>query len=584
VVTLGKTDVRQCGLATGQACEMASFATQAGDEREVSMKGAAEFRFRKQDSIGAADADDDKLLVDCFVDTGDLSPLLDCGDPRSIVVGRTGAGKTALLKVLQIRAERVISIAPESLSLAYISNSTILRFIENLGVNLDIFYRLLWRHIFAVELTKRHFNIQSEEDKKVFWKRMWGRFTDQKNRKALQYLEEWGKSFWEETEYRIQEVTTSLETRLKGQIRAAIPRGIVAGEVENASIISEEQKGNIIERAQKVVNEVQIRQLSDIMSLLDGLLDDPQKPYYLLIDRLDEGWIEDRLRYRLIRALFETVRDFRKIRHAKIVVAIREDLLDRVFRMIRGAGFQEEKYESTYLRLCWEDGSLTEVMEKRLNHLIRDRYTKRMLAITDILPKSVEKEEPTRYILNRTLRQPRDVIHFVNKCIQQVMNRKAITADALKRAEGEYSRDRLRYLADEWHNDYPNLLEFAKVLRKRPPRFPIKSLDGECEEACLAFACENLGSTAPHCRSFLAQCAFQTANAEMDVASFRKYLAQAFYRTGIVGIKIASFESYLWSFGNKRAVSASEISDETHVEIHPAFWRVLGVGLRKGRR
>lgn len=225
------------------------------------MSKQKEFKFRKHDSIGAADAEDDKYLVDCFIDTGDLETLLDCRGPHSIVVGRTGSGKTALLKMLENRAQRFIIIPPESLSLSYISNSTILRFIENLGVNLDIFYRLLWRHIFTVELTKKHFNIQSEEDKRNFWQKIWQRFTDQKNRKALEYLEDWGKSFWEETEYRIQEVTTKLEDKLNGQIKAAIPKGVFGAQIGGSTSITEEQKKQIIERAQRVVNDVQIRQL-----------------------------------------------------------------------------------------------------------------------------------------------------------------------------------------------------------------------------------------------------------------------------------------------------------------------------------
>ncbi|MBN1362476.1 MAG: hypothetical protein JW993_17905 [Sedimentisphaerales bacterium] len=473
-------------------------------------------------------------------------------------------------------------IPPESLSLSYISNSTILRFVEKLGVNLDIFYRLLWRHIFAVELTKRHFNIRSEEDKRNFWQRIWQRFTDQKNRKALQYLEDWGKSFWEETEYRIQEVTTKLEDSLKGRIGATLPKGVVAGNVERIASMSEEQKGKIVERAQSVVNEVQIRQLSDIMELLDQILDDPQKQYYVLIDRLDEDWIEDALRYRLIRALIETVRDFRKVRNAKIVVAIREDLLERVFRIIRGSGFQEEKYESMYLRLNWSGSQLLEIMEKRLNHLLRDRYTRQKLTMTDVLPKSVEKQRSTQYILDRTLQQPRDVIHFLNKCIQQVVNKRGITAEALKKAEGEYSRDRLRYLADEWHSDYPNLIEVTKVLRKQPARFAINKLDKACEEFCLEFACANLGANGLHCRSYLAQCAIQTANAAMDVEVFRNHLIYVLHRVGVIGVKVESHESYIWSFGNKRAVSTSEICDGTQVQIHPAFWRVLGTVTRPG--
>jgi len=541
------------------------------------MSKGRDFKFRRQDNIGAADADDDGYLQECFVDTGDLETLLDCCNPKSIVVGRTGAGKTALLKVVENRTQRCIIIPPESLSLSYISNSTILKFVEHLGVNLDIFYRLLWRHVFTVELVKNHFKIYSEDDKKTFWQKIRYRFTDQRNRKALEYLENWGKSFWEETEYRIKEVTKKLEKDIHGQIETALPIGALAGQVGGSYKISDEKKSEIVERAQKVVNDVQIRQLSDIISLLDEILDDPQKRYYVLIDRLDEDWVESRLRYRLIRALVETIRDFRKIKNAKIVIAIRQDLLDRVFRIIRGAGFQEEKYDAMYVRISWSDQQLHEIMDKRLNRLLKNKYTKQPLKIEDILPISIDGQKPGEYIVRRTLKQPRDVIHLVNKCIEQVIDKKRITADAMKRAEREYSRDRLRYLADEWHSDIPNLLECAKVLRKQRYRFPIQSLDKPCEEFCLDFACENLGSNDPDVNSYLSQLAFQTANANSDLELFRNSLVQAFYKIGILGIKLESYDSYLWSSGQRVSISTTEIDDRTKLEVHPAFWRVFGI-------
>ncbi len=65
----------------------------------------------------------------------------------------------------------------------------------------------------------------------------------------------------------------------------------------------------------------------------------------------------------------------------------------------------------------------------------------------------------------------------------------------------------------------------------------------------------------------------------MDIASFRNYVVQAFYKVGVIGIKLESYESYLWAHGCKRAVSASEIGDDTQIAVHPAFWRVLGIGV-----
>ena len=89
----------------------------------------SKFRFRKLDNVGTADAEDDPFLADCFVDTGDLQVLQDCSDPRGIIVGRTGSGKTALLLLLYRHEEGGIEIKPESLALSYISNSTILGFL-----------------------------------------------------------------------------------------------------------------------------------------------------------------------------------------------------------------------------------------------------------------------------------------------------------------------------------------------------------------------------------------------------------------------------------------------------------------------
>jgi DNA helicase HerA-like ATPase len=76
---------------------------------------------------------------------------------------RTGAGKTFLLKMLLESEERAILLDPHDLALSYISNSTIIRFFESLNIRMDQFYKLLWKHVFVVELLKCHFNQDSEE-------------------------------------------------------------------------------------------------------------------------------------------------------------------------------------------------------------------------------------------------------------------------------------------------------------------------------------------------------------------------------------------------------------------------------------
>ena len=125
--------------------------------------------FRRTDNIGYADAEsDDLFLTNCFVEIGDLQILRDSEDPRCIVLGRTGSGKTALLKRLVETEPHAYELSPENLSLSYISNSNVIGFFEEAGVQLDLFYKLLWTHVITVELIQRKFDIYNESKKRDF--------------------------------------------------------------------------------------------------------------------------------------------------------------------------------------------------------------------------------------------------------------------------------------------------------------------------------------------------------------------------------------------------------------------------------
>ena len=186
---------------------------------------ANQFIFRSNQTIGAAAAEqDEQYLSECFVDTGILQILLDCEDHRCILVGRTGAGKSALIAQIRAEGEHVMLIHPESLSLAYISNSNVINFFSEAGINLNLFYRLLWRHVFVVEILKEKFGIDSEQRKQSFFANIFDSFTrNKKHEMALEYLRDWGDSFWRETDYRVKEVTNKLEQDLQGAAKAAVP-------------------------------------------------------------------------------------------------------------------------------------------------------------------------------------------------------------------------------------------------------------------------------------------------------------------------------------------------------------------------
>jgi hypothetical protein len=532
------------------------------------------FQFRGTDSIGVAEAESDHtFLQDCFVDAGIVDLLLDCDDHRRVVLGRTGSGKTALLNKLVERASTAITVQPESLALAYISNSTILRFVHELGVDLDVFFKLLWRHVFTVEIVKAHFHLDSARGNEGVLDWIRNQFSEKKKQheKALRYLEKWGSTFWEQTDYRIEELTTNLVNELKASVGAALK--IANFDLTGDYKLTQEQKAKVVERATFVVNQVQIQELSYVLDLLDSILDDPQKPYYIVIDRLDEKWVDEGLRYRLIRALIETVRDFRRVRNAKIVISLRYDLIDRVIRMSRDVGFQEEKYEALYFDLSWTREQLIELLDLRINRLVRQRYTKQKVTHKDLLPKLIDRVPAIDYMLARTLMRPRDVIMFFNACIRQASNNAEITPQMLKQAEGEYSRLRLRSLADEWNADFPYLMLCSDLLKNRSARFPLNDItDEECVDLAVKLI-DWRDKKDSEFDKFINE--FENDPSKTD--SVRRFLASILYRVGLVGLKLEAYDSFVWSTEGRRSISAAEIRPGVHLSVHPCFWRSLGI-------
>jgi len=88
---------------------------------------AKKFVFRRNQNIGVAQAElDSHYLDECFINTGDLEILANCEDPRRILAGRTGAGKSALLSQLEDTEEHTIRIHPDALAITYVSNSGVI--------------------------------------------------------------------------------------------------------------------------------------------------------------------------------------------------------------------------------------------------------------------------------------------------------------------------------------------------------------------------------------------------------------------------------------------------------------------------
>ncbi len=84
-------------------------------------------KFKSNFTFGSSTAEDDILLSTSYFDNGDYQAIMSREDPRCFIVGRTGSGKSAVLRFLEENnPHKVIRIIPENLSFPYITNLTVI--------------------------------------------------------------------------------------------------------------------------------------------------------------------------------------------------------------------------------------------------------------------------------------------------------------------------------------------------------------------------------------------------------------------------------------------------------------------------
>lgn len=537
--------------------------------------------FRKQDSIGVNDAQDDKeFLLNCFIDLGDIKTIEDFRDPRCLVIGRTGAGKTALITKLQEdKASRVILVDAESLAMNYISNSSIVTGLMGLDIDLNTFFKYLWRHVICVEILTKHMKITSEQDHANFVERVRSEFKrhNVKHLKALDYLEQWRDTFWKTTDSHVAEMTNKIESRVSGEL--GLSAKSLRSKIQGDSSLSSEEKIEIKQRGQSIVNDMQMQEVTGLLAMLDDFIELHQSRYYIVIDKLDEKWVGNSIRYRLIKSLIETVKDLNRLNNIKPIATLRYDLIGRVFDITKDSGFQEEKFNSLYINIRWTNAELMSLIDRRINYLFQSKYSKRtQLTLDQVFPAYVDSEPIGDYLISRTLMRPRDLIDFVNTCIKSASHERGyVTESAIKEAETIYSRGRLDSLNYEWGVDYPALKDWARLLYKQPSIFKVADLSLEkMVDMGIGYAANPVAVDIDSADTILNLCLSLVEN-KISKEEFRKKIIFIFYRVSLVGLKEPEFSKVSWSHLSDSNLRWDDIDDEMQIHIHPCFRASLKV-------
>ncbi len=548
------------------------------------------YKLKRGVTIGSLAAENDTMLYDVFVDSGYVDRLCSPVDPAFLILGRAGSGKTALIrKMEELQGLRLVKIDPEELSMQYLQNS-VLREISTWGVNLEIFYKYLWRHVCILALARARFVDARAVPTKLkgfagFREILFGDDTRREvEQSSKSYLEEYADQFWIGTDTKVQKITAEIEGELKTDRSIAAHLGASKAGIDAKAGSQNSQKSSskieqeTVARAQQIVSRFQIADLNRLVDLITKeAFDDPQNPFILVIDDLDKNWMPDDVLYlELCKSLLLVVRELNyRLVNAKIVVALREDIYQRVYERTAKHEAQREKWADVQIKVRWSKEQLVEMVDLRLAKIYRGQYTQQPPRLEDLLPakrRKPKEEDAADYLIDRTLMRPRDVIDFINRCLAESHEVSKLTWGDLRAAEVGYSEARLNAIVDEWANCYFGLPATFALLSKLGERFTPRDItDDDILEIFL-------DDVTAQC-DWLTKAAQKYAHGEVGILEAKKDILHGWFNVGLVGIKDPTSHRTLMSL-DRAFIPSKDVDDDRDYVTLKIVRSALGIAVQ----
>lgn len=537
-------------------------------------------RLRSDFSLGGGQAEADPLLQDAFYETGDYSAIRSRRDPRCFIVARTGAGKSAALTRLEEQfPDHLIRIAPQDLSLPYITDMQIMKYLTQLDVRLDLFFEALWKHVLLVEIIRHRYKVDSPAAKQNFFMQIKNVIArDPAKREALKYLDEFEGKFWCETDQRVREIVEKFERSVErgGDAKFAFAgHGAgISGKGSQSGI--RESKGEEAERYQRIVNNTQLARLNKMITVLNEDILDPAHSTYVVIDDLDTQWVDERLSNDLIRCLFSTVLSLKKVQNLKVLVALRTNIFERIDFGERGA--QEEKFRSLILQIKWTRPDLRDMLDERARAAGKEVGLP-IKSLADVVPlkNNTRRGDPVDYIIDRTLMRPRDAIAYLNECFSTAQgDGNRLSWEDIKSAGRAYSRDRLLALRDEWKSSYPGIDQTFELFRGVGYPMDRAQFQSHLDDVMVLPAdpsfpgVEWVGS--------LSGDMWKPGSANGEWVNLYKPLTRLFFNIGFIGCRRAVDAKEVYSHDDAEYIKHDKnLASDCSFYVHPAFHRALDI-------
>ena len=496
--------------------------------------------------VGKVSAERDDLLSKYFFDNGVLKSVID--SPSSfLVLGRKGAGKTAVFRYLSENKEIFIDARDILVTLSfddYNWNVHSLLVDENKAASLA--YKQSWRFVILIECIKAYKN----------WFEVGNHKTPKKITNASKLLEKLFDS-------PVPSISQLVGRKLLSLSRLSLPKGEL--DLEDGSLDAINLEGGDISfedvKEDKMLQSHLSENIENIIRTLEKALNDTEESWpkiFMCFDRVDEAWDDvsydssKRVIAGLVSACDSITSQYKGL--IRPIVFLREDIFD-----VLSINDANKLREDCGAMLHWKRPSLSNLMLRRLNYFASEANVELVTDIDSLFdkPEMRQRAKPLNFLIKRTMMRPRDLISIMGKVID-TMKEKAedpfvegevifekLLVDAIYSAEPSHSEWLKQEILDEWSVQKPVISQlFDAIQNNASTNFTKEDLEKELT---------NLGVN------------LQSS----DVISHIKFL----FDNSIVGFKVGG--STEWKF--KCFYPTQGFLDSSEYRVHEGLVRALNL-------